>query len=233
VHRLIFRYQAGVLLGWLVLVLPAWSQPVWVASDLYDQVGVVVAKSAAPEQKRAAEVFVKYWNLTTGHDASVSHAPEKRVNIWIGRNAIPEELLVDLKFDGLGVDGFILDTLRQPVGNKGEDALKTDRHMLVLGGERGIVYAMYHFFEECMGVRWLAPGEVYVPQHAPPALPEISTRVVPAFEYRYTDYMEGIDDPEFAEAHKLLTDCGFGLFSHTVYELVPPETYFAEHPEYY
>ncbi len=232
-HRQSFRYRAGLLLGWLLLVLPAWSQPVWVASDLYDQVGVVVAKSASPQQKRAAEVFVKYWNLTTGHDAGVSQAPEKRVNIWIGRNAMPEEFLVDLNFDGLGVDGFILDTLRQPVGNQGADALKTDRHLLVIGGEQGVIYAIYHFFNEFMGVRWLAPGDVYVPQHAPPALPEISARVEPAFEYRYTDYMESIDDQEFAEAHKLLTDCGFGLFAHTVYELVPPETYFEEHPEYY
>ena len=233
VHPRILRCGLGAMLCWLALALPAWSQSVWVSSELYGQIDVVLAQSASPEQKHAADIFVKYWKLTTGQDATVSSAPEKRVNVWIGRKAIPEELLVDLEFEGLGTDGFILDTLRQPLGETGGAALQTDRHMLVLGGDRGIVYAIYHFFEEYMGVRWLAPGEVYIPQHAPPALPQISTCVVPGFEYRYTNYAEGVGDPEFLEAHKIFPDNGFGLFAHTAYELVPPEKHFAEHPEYY
>ncbi|HOD48569.1 MAG TPA: DUF4838 domain-containing protein [Candidatus Hydrogenedentes bacterium] len=215
------------------VAIPAWPQSIWVSSDLYDQVSVVLAANAPAEQKHAAEVFLKYWKITTGHDATISPKPEKRVNVWIGRSVIPEELLIDLKTEGLGPDGFILDTLREPAGEKGSAALQTDRHLLALGGKRGIVYAIYHFFEEYMGVRWLAPGVLHVPEHAPPALPEVRARIVPCFEYRYTDYAENADDPDFREAHKLLQKNEFGAFAHTAYDLVPPEKFYAEHPEYY
>ncbi len=241
VVRIAKTFQEGPILKRIALALVfflgpaalAWPQSVWVSSDLYDQVHVVLAQSASPQQKHAADVFAKYWQLTTGHESSVSSAAEKRVNVWMGRNAMPEELLVDLDLNGLEPDGFVLDTLRQPAGEKGSAALQTDRHLLVLGGERGIVYAVYQFFEDYMGVRWLAPGEVHIPGHAPSALPQIRVRVVPDFEYRYTNYVEASDDVEFREAHKIGPANAFGLFVHTAYELLPPEQHYAEHPEYY
>ncbi|MFO7976249.1 MAG: DUF4838 domain-containing protein, partial [Candidatus Hydrogenedentota bacterium] len=228
-----YRLHISMVLFCVGFVLRAYPQSVWVSSDLYDKVHVVLAEDASSEQKRAAEVFMKYWKLTTGHEVGISSSAAKRVNVWIGRSMIPPELLIDLEVEELGPDGFVLDTLREPVGDKGAAALQSDRHLLVVGGMRGIVYAVYHFFEEFMGVRWLVPGAVYVPDHAPPALPQIQTRVVPEFEYRYTDYVKSIDDTEFIEAHKLLKGDDFGLFAHTAYELVPPDKYYAEHPEYY
>ena len=216
-----------------VIALPALAQSVWLSAELYDQVNLVVAANATPQEEHAANVFADYWQRTTGHEPSVSAEPGRRVNVWFGRTGLPEELLVDLELDGLGPDGFILDTLRQPAGESGAAALQTDRHLLVLGGERGVVYAVYQFFDDYMGVRWLAPGAVHVPEHAPPALPQIRLRVVPDFEHRYMNYVEAWDDIEFAEAHKITPIKGYGLLAHTVYELVPPEVYFQDHPDYY
>lgn len=234
-RELLVKYRVPIAVAFLCIGvgLRAWPQSVWVSSDLYDEVNVVLAENAAPEQKRAADVFVKYWKLATGHDATVSPNADRRVNVWIGRDLIPPELLIDLEIEGLEPDGFVLDTLREPAGEKGAAALQSDRHLLVLGGTRGTIYAVYHFFQEFMGVRWLAPGVVHIPEHAPSALPQIQARVVPPFEYRCTDYVKAIDDAEFIEAHKLLGENVFGLFAHTVYELVPPEKYYAGHPEYY
>ena len=75
VHPRILRCGLGAMLCWLALALPAWSQSVWVSSELYGQIDVVLAQSASPEQKHAADIFVKYWKLTTGQDVTVSSAP--------------------------------------------------------------------------------------------------------------------------------------------------------------
>ena len=45
--------------------------------------------------------------------------------------------------------------------------------------------------------------------------------------------MQNFHDPAYDAWHKLNTNADFGLFVHTFKVLVPPEKYFAEHPEYF
>ncbi len=114
---------------------------------------------------------------------------------------------------------------------------------LVGGNERGTVYAVYVFFERYLGVRYLAHDCTVIPKRSEVVLPEISFVYAPPFMYRETLYHDA--RPKAIAAPQRLngptTECdssvggkiAFHPYVHSFCKLVPPEKYFAEHPEYF
>jgi len=191
----------------------------WMRADAYPTFHVVVSDSASESEQFAAREFQKYWKLTTGAEITVSSEAGDGVNVWIGRDGVPEVLSRKLELDGLGNDGL---------------CIRTDgNNLLIVGGRlRGTMYGVYQFFEDYMGVRWLTSKVTHIPDAPPAELPQIDFRYVPPFEYRMTSYIDAVQN-SFAKPHKLTEGPGFGLFVHSFYSLVPPEKYFKDHPEYY
>lgn len=118
------------------------------------------------------------------------------------------------------------------------------RDLLLVGGnERGIVYAVYVFFERYLGVRYLAHDCTVIPSRSKVALPEINHVYAPPFMYRETLYHDS--RPKAIAAPQRLngptTECdatvggkiAFHPYVHSFSQLVPPDKYFAEHPEYF
>ena len=119
-----------------------------------------------------------------------------------------------------------------------------DRKNLVFYGatEQAIEHAIYYTLEHSFGIRFYSAEETFIPKLARiKPLPYTIYEQVPAFEYREVFYGEA-RRAGYVESF-YLTDGqgtgsferhpGWGLWVHTLHRLLPPETYFEQHPEYY
>lgn len=138
----------------------------------------------------------------------------------------------------LGQDGVLLKTV-------GDD-------LIVLGGgDRGHLYAVYVLLERYLGCRFLAIDCTITPQQSRVALPEIDYSYAPPFIYREELYHD-MFTWSFAARLKLngsnisqclgrpVSDSGevikgvlISPFAHSAFAMVPPSVYFDSHPEYY
>ena len=223
---------------WLAVVVfftVPFAHGAWINEADYGNLHIVVAQDASDEDRLAAEAFAEYWRLATGHDVPVADTPGDGVNIWIGLHGAPQHLRDRVDLNALVPDGVRIFT-----------AGPSD--LVIAGaGPGGALNGVYEFFERYIGVRWLAPGATFVPapsgaarpetpapweRFTPESLPEMDFSHVPVFEYRWTRHNRA-QTAEFAQHHRLTQSPGFGLFVHTLYQLLPPDVYFEQHPEYY
>ena len=108
---------------------------------------------------------------------------------------------------------------------------------------RGTLYAVYTFLEDMVGCRWWSSSESFTPQLATLEIPELNTVYVPKLLCREAFYRDAFDGvyaarskcnghferiaPEYGGHYTILGWC------HTFYQILPPDTYFAAHPEWY
>lgn len=123
--------------------------------------------------------------------------------------------------------------------------MKTHGNALILigGGTRGTLYATYHFLEDVCGVHWWNPWEETVPKQKVLSIPFLDKRGQPAFRYRDIYMVYGNDDGRFAARNRLNSTPlkniygGISEYSlpsvHTFFKYLPPEKYFANHPDWY
>lgn len=111
------------------------------------------------------------------------------------------------------------------------------------GALRGVMYGCFALLEEELGVRWFSARRTVVPKRRTIVIPRLHRSEAPAFEYREPYFWEAFDGKWAAfnrvngNSQRLTSEMGgrviYGRFVHTSAELVPPETYFKDHPEYY
>jgi hypothetical protein len=119
-----------------------------------------------------------------------------------------------------------------------------DRKSIVFYGatEQAIEHAIYYTLEHSFGIRFISAEETFIPKATRiKPLPYTIYEKVPAFEYREVFYGEARRSGYAASF--FLTDGqgsgnferhpGWGLWVHTLHRLLPPETHFESHPEYY
>lgn len=111
------------------------------------------------------------------------------------------------------------------------------------GAQRGAMYGCMALLEDVLGCHWFNRRVIDIPKRATVAIPVIHLHEKPAFEYREVSFWEAYDG-NWAVHNRmngsmmdLSPDMGgrviYGRYVHTSAELVPPEKYFATHPEYY
>jgi hypothetical protein len=195
---------------------------------------IALANDAIPAEKTAAKQFQKYFQEITG--ASISIKPENEVaadvpQILIGAGARVKVLLPNQDWKTLGSDGIVIKT--------------AGKNLILAGGRpRGTLYAVYQFLEDVAGCRWWTPTENTIPHKSTFDVPEQNVVYVPPFNYRehYTTAVQA--DPVFAtimreNGHHQKQTAEWGGhytllgFVHTFSQLLPPEKYFQEHPEWY
>jgi len=150
--------------------------------------------------------------------------------ILIGRGPEAERYFPGIAWDRLGEEEMVI---------------RTSGHRLLLAGgrPRGSLYAVYRFLHEQCDVRWWTPWAVQVPKKTRLAIPPLNRRVAPAFEYREAFWYHAFDGLWAARnqcngnSERLSDELGghiaYNGFVHTLYPLVPAETWFAAHPEWY
>jgi len=190
-----------------------------------------VRKNASDIERYAAERLQFYIRKASGAKLDVAHQSSNGTTLHVGRSGETDKLIGSFNWDHLGEDGVLIRTFGQNIviaGNTG----------------RGTLYSVYEFLERALGCRWLAPGAVHVPSQSTVEVPRIQLAHAPTFIYR-EPYSHYLTDPEWATANrangavqKLERKHGGKWvyardFVHNFFNLVPPDRYFAAHPEYY
>lgn len=157
----------------------------------------------------------------------------------------------------VGPTAFAIANGVNPTGSEQWAIKNVGNKIIVTGGRtRGTLYAVYHLLEDEIGVRWWNLKEEYVPNLPTLTISNpIDKSGTPAFGYRCifdatTDIGQNTTGPQkdnlFFVRNRLNGGFGeipaeyggsvsFGLPSHvhTMGLMLPPEQYYASHPEYY
>jgi hypothetical protein len=195
---------------------------------------IIQSSEAIPAEQTAAKELADYLHQITGasfaiqNSTDVSNLPENAIIVGPGKAA--QSAFAEIALDTLGPEEFVM---------------RTQGHRLLLAGgrPRGTLYAVDHFLQEQCGVRWWTPWATNVPHQATLRIPDLDKQEKPAFEYRAPFWFAGFDPRWKArngangENNLIPDELGGSViykgFVHTFYGLVPPDKYFAEHPEWY
>jgi hypothetical protein len=195
--------------------------------------GIVIPSDALPAERHAAEELSRYIERVSGARLGIveDRAPVAEQEILVGPSRRLVELGIEIDWERLGAEGFVLRT--------------EGRRLIIAGGRpRGTLHGVYTFLEEQMGVRWFTPELEQVPRSVSVGLGALDQTVVPVFEYREVFWTEMMRDPDFAARHRLngnhyqLSErhgwpaVVYHPLVHSFDLLVPPEL-FGEHPEYF
>ncbi len=192
---------------------------------------IIVVRADAPEPERyAAQELANFLEQVTGAEfMAVTEVVRPGPCIFVGPDAAKQ---ADPQFstDGLGAEGIVIKTI-------GDN--------LVLAGDRprGTLYAVYTFLEDQLGCRWWSSTESTIPRKSNVTVDKLDIRYVPPLEYRspfWTDAFDGdwsARNKANGQSHRLEAKHGgkhiYEGFVHTFYPLIPPQKYFAEHPEWF
>jgi hypothetical protein len=195
---------------------------------------IVVDPDATIAEKHAAAELAVFLKQVTGSDFPVKVTAQTPAGplLLVGPGRVASQVAPTLKLEGLKPDGIVIETV-------GEN--------LLFAGDRprGTLYAVYSFLEETVGCRWWSSKVSAIPRLPELTVPEQHVRYVPPLEYRETFWSDAFDgdwaarnksngnSERLEEKHGGKIRYGRQFFVHTFALLVPPGTYFKEHPEYF
>ena len=183
---------------------------------------ITVSDAAAASERYAAEEFQKWFNQATGLTFPL---------VAVQGNA-----------DADSTGRIIISGLPTLGDEDIQIAVECERIRIQGGMPRGVLYAVYQFLEELVGIRFLTADHTHVPDAS--ALKILCGRYTysPPFSFRWSYYRENSENPAFAAKRKVntVTDAeNLGgktqqqLINHSFHALVPYGTYGESHPEYY
>ncbi len=221
--------------AWHNSLRPAGSRggPMTLAEDgRTDYVIVIPAKPTTQEQKAAEDLALWLGEITGSRFRIVTDATRAiATEISIGRTNRLRRANVDQAEADLGEEGYAI-------------AVKGKRLFLLGGRTRGPIHAVYALLEEDLGCRWYSGETRRLPRRPTLRFRPVPRAYVPRLLIRDPFYWDafnatwslrnrtnapGAAVPEEWGGH---VDYD-GLFVHTFNQLVPPETHFAPHPEYF
>lgn len=214
-----------------ILILCSCSNNNFLIRNGKSETHIFVSAGADRVETYAAFELQKYLQEISGCKLPVTHVddPDTKM-IYVGFSGAPESVLSGFNIAEFGKEEYIIRTT-------GED-------ILIAGGKpRGTLYGVIGFLSDHLGCRWYTREVVKVPRKTTIVIRGIEERQKPAFEYREAWYKEAYDT-QWAVHNRLNTSIvpipdslgGSYIcypFVHTFYQLVPPETYFSTHPEYF
>lgn len=204
----------------------ALSQNIILTEDQASRYRIVIPAAATPQELKASRVLQDYLLQISGTALPIITADKgmSPYEIVLGQNERLDELKLDINLNSLKEDGFLI---------------KTDSLRLIIAGgnDEGTLFGVYTFLEKYLGCRMYSPKVKVIPEQQNITFGKIDDLQVPAINYRTTHY-QVTWDPEYIDWHKLDHDeqgnrPDWGMWVHTFNELVPPETYYEDYPEYY
>lgn len=218
---------------WLSIPAPA-GGTLELSRDGTSSYVIVTPADSIPAEATAAQELAEHLRLIGGaalKSRQDGGAPTPRM-ILVGPSDTARKLLPDIDFNRLQPDEVVIRT----VG---------DNLVLAGGRPRGTLYAVYTFLEDVLGCRWWTSTESFIPRRDVVAIGPLDIRHAPQFLSREAYYADVLNNPVFAarlknngSAMKRIQESHGGHlnivgFCHTAEKLLPPEKYFASHPEWY
>ncbi|MHC4398480.1 MAG: DUF4838 domain-containing protein [Planctomycetota bacterium] len=195
---------------------------------------IVVADDASPSTRHGAQELQAFLGEMGGAKLPIvaDTEPVAEREILLGNNARLRNLELNVDFDELGHEGYVIRTI--------------GKRLVIAGGDlRGTMYGVYGLLEDHLGCRWFAPGVSRIPKHKRLAVGPVDDKQIPALEYREPFTYDCFDGDWCARnrvnsssgrleaKHGGKVRFGGGFFVHTFNRLVPPDKYFDDHPEYF
>ena len=190
---------------------------------------VVTDDASKPEQHAAAELAEFLEQITGAEFEVVSPPAADSPRLLVGAEAA-KLAEPDFSTEGLGTDGLVIRRV-------GDDLI------LAGGHPRGTLYAVYTFLEDELGCRWWSSTESTIPNKPTLKVGNLDVSYVPVLEYREPYWFDAFDSdwavrnksngnrPKLDE--KRGGNHSYQGFVHTFNPLIPPKTYFKEHPEWF
>ena len=187
---------------------------------------IVLPTSPTQHEIKASEVLQTILLEISGAALPIvsSNETRSRFEVVLGQNERLDELNLNINLNSLKEDGFVI---------------KTDSARLIIAGgnEKGTLYGVYTFLEDYLNCRMYTPKVKVIPKKDRIVLGNINDIQIPAIGFRDTHYRVTWDE-EYTAWHKLDHDAtgartDWGMWVHTFNELVPPDVYYKDHPEYY
>ena len=178
---------------------------------------ITVSDDATASEQYAAEEFQNWFNQAT-------RLTLRRVNTNADNGQIAIGALATLGDEDIQI------------------TVESGRVQIQGGLPRGVLYAVYQFLEELVGIRFLTAEHTHIPDASALKIPCGSYTYAPPFSFRWSYYRENSENPAFAAKRKVntVTDAeNLGgktqqqLINHSFHALVPYGTYGENHPEYY
>jgi hypothetical protein len=191
---------------------------------------IVVAPGGSETERFAAQELALFLHIVTGATFPVVEEPGPAggrllVGLSAARMATP-----DLAGPSLAPEEIV-------VRSVGGDLV------LAGGSPRGTLYAVYAFLEDVVGCRWWTGTASRMPWKPSLSVSDVSLRYRPPLEYREPYWYVAFDAVWAARNKANGTRSGgdalrggrqvYEGFVHTFYSLIPPEKYFADHPEWF
>jgi hypothetical protein len=213
----------------LACTLPAAAVPL--VTNGRSPYSICLDPQSSPSEQHAADELQRFLEQMSGARLPVTGQchPAAQKLVFVGAGAALKQLAPSLDPESAGSEGFYLKT--------------QGPHLIIAGGRlRGSLYGVYTFLDR-LGVRWFTPEVTRVPRRAAIETGPLDLRQRPAFEYRDVYFTEALDRDWAARNRtngnfaKLDAATGgrvqYYPFVHSFYELIPPDNYFKDHPEYF
>jgi len=228
-----FLSFAAVIVVWAAATAGTRGAELVLAENAQSAYRIVLADDASPSTKHGANELQTFLQEISGAKLPIvsDREPLGQQEIILGNNAHLQQLATKINFEPLGLEGYVIRT----VGD----------HLVIAGGSlRGNMYGVYGLLEDHLGCRWFAPGVSRIPKQQRLAVGPIDDRQVPVLEYREPFTFDCFDG-DWCARNRVNSSSGRleakhggkvrfgGGFVHTFNNLVPPDKYFAEHPEYF
>ncbi len=198
---------------------------------------VVDAEEGQAAQHAAVELSTFLREITGASFEIVHKADGSRPRLLVGKKAA-KAARPDFCTDGLGRDGI---------------AVKTVGNDIILAGDaaQGTLYSVYTFLEDYLGCRWWSSAGSYIPKKATLRVGKLDVRFVPPLEYREVFWYDAFNgdwiarnklnacNAECRSYAKTPLDAKRGAIpplmdhAHVFFELIPPEKYMKDHPEWF
>jgi len=223
------RIVVFLALALLVTTMPSHLEALTIARDGQSTAVVVVAADAPVSQQHAAAELAAFLKQITGARFPLVNQPTAKKTCLLVGPAAARFADRDFSVAALGPDGIVIRT----VGNN-----------LILAGPdpRGTLYAVYSFLEDQLGCRWWSEKVSSIPQRATVEIGPLDIRYVPPLEYRESFWRHAFDgdwsvrnkcNGSHCELDAKRGGKPYAGFVHTFYQLIPPDKYFADHPDWF
>lgn len=207
-------------------------------SDGQSDYVIMIPAEATEAETYAAEELQMFFEKSTKVKLPIVKENEKdgktsRI-ISVGHTTQFLESGIKLDEEKLYTDGFLLES-------KGNTIYITGAQ------DRGTLYGCYDFLERYLGIRFFAADETKIPKYKDLSVGDIHVEEIPDFWGRDSHFYSTIYNPTFAARMRqngvrvnLDAKYGYGSmrewstsWAHTFLDLVPPDEYYEEHPDWY